>query len=102
MSLNAAPHAVRKRSHNAMETALAMDPGVRCFPQNVLSAVKIPRCPLNRAATSRCTAAIATAKSLALALTTELADMAAGEIVDSAEEEREDIELPVPSFPLVW
>jgi hypothetical protein len=79
-----------------------MDPGVRCFPQNVLSAVKILRCPLNRAVTSRCTATIATAKSLALALTTEVADTAAGEIVDSAEEEREDIELFVPSFPLVW
>ena len=68
----------------------------------MLSAVKIPRCPLNRAATSLCTAAIAIAKSLALALTTEAADMAAGEMVDSAEEEREDIEFPVSSFPLVW
>jgi hypothetical protein len=78
-----------------------MDPGVRCFPQNVLSAAKIPRCPLNHAATSRCTAAIATAKSLALALTTEVVDTAAKEIVDSVEEEREDIEFPVSSFPLV-
>ena len=102
MSPNAAPHAVSQGSHNATEVALAMDPGVKCFPQNVLSAVKTPRCPLNRTATGRCTAAIAIAKLLALALTTEAADTVVGEIANLAEEEIEDIKLAVPSFPLVW
>ena len=40
------------------------------------------------------TVAIATAKSLALALTTE--------VVDLAEEEGEDIKLPIRSFPSDW
>jgi len=44
---------------------------------------------LNHVGTSRCTVAIATAKSPALALTTE--------VVDLAEEEREDIKVPSSS-----
>ena len=43
------------------------------------------------------TVAIATAKSLALALTTEVADMVVGEVVNLAEEEREDIKVPSSS-----
>ena len=63
---------------------------------------KTPKYLLNPVATSRCTVAIATAKSLVLALTTEVADMVEGEVVNLAEEDREDIKLPIHSFPLVW
>jgi len=102
MSPNAVSHAARQGSQSATEAALATGPGVRCFLPNALSVAKTRKYPLNHVGTSRCTVAIATAKSLALALTTEVADMAVGEVVNLAEEEREDIKLPIHSFPLVW
>jgi hypothetical protein len=49
---------------------------------------------LNPVVIGQCTVAIATAKSLPLALTTE--------VVDLAEEEGEDIKLPIHSFPSDW
>ena len=94
MSPNAVPHAVRQGSQSATEAALATGPGVRCFLPNALSVAKTRKYPLNHVGTSRCTVAIATAKSLALALTTEAADL--------AEEEGEDIKLSIHSFPSDW
>ena len=82
--------------------ATGTDPNVNYSPLYALNVAEIPKYPLNRVGISRCTVAIATAKSLALALTTEVADMAVGEVVNLAEEEREDIKLPIHSFPLVW
>jgi hypothetical protein len=64
MSLSAVPHAAGQGNQSVTEiAALAMGPDARCSPQYVPSVAKIPRYPLNRAETSRCTVAIATVKS---------------------------------------
>ena len=82
--------------------ARVMVHAARCSPQNAPSAAKTPKYRLNPARVDRYIAAIATVKSLALALTTEVADMAVGGVVDLAEEEGEDIKLPIHSFPSDW
>ena len=64
MSQSAVPPVARQEKQSVMETvALAIDPSGRCSLQNAPSAARIPRYPLNRVGTSRCTVAIATVKS---------------------------------------
>lgn len=62
MSPSAVPRAARQGSQSVTEAA-ATGPADRCFPQNVPSAARTPKYPLNLAGISRFTVAIATVQS---------------------------------------
>lgn len=55
------PHAVRQESQSVTGKA-ATSPDIRCSLPYALSAVRILKCPSNRAVTGRCTAVTATVK----------------------------------------